>query len=96
MKTTLIIILIFLVLSVLLWGQFEEIKFKANYKKLLDEVITFSYFVGNCNITPENKEIIVNRLKEFRKKNALYYSKEYSDRLSEITILYYKRFLKKD
>lgn len=96
MKIILISILLILVLGFAIWCQYKELKFRDEYNKLLDEVITFSYFVGNCNITPENKETIINRLKEFRKKNALYSSKRYTDLLNEITLLYYRRFLKKD
>ena len=94
MKTFLVILLIIAIILFIIYGQYIELKYREGKKALLNDLKTFSYFVGNCKITSENKELILTRIKEYRSKNVLYESKEYSDLIFDIFTLYVKRFYK--
>lgn len=89
---TVIIIMIILVIGFMIFGQYKELVSQTEYKKLLDELKTFSYFVGNCTINTKNKEIISAKLKEYNNMDKWQFA-EFSDLIWKINQLYIKRFL---
>lgn len=94
MKTFLVVLLIIAVILFIIYGQYVELQYRASKRALLDELKTFSYFVGNCTITNKNKETILTRIKEYRSRNIFYESHEYNELIFDIFTLYVKRFYK--
>lgn len=92
MKTLLLIILLVVILFII-FSQNYEIARREEYKKLIDDVKTFSYFVGNCSITKENADTIKEQIKYFNGRDEMDISKEYSDLIWGINQLYIKRFI---
>lgn len=91
-RALILTIVIVAVLVFIVWMQSIIIVEKTKYKELMDDLKTFSYFVGNCQITLENKKTIMYKLKEYNSMNEL--SEELKNLIWKINQLYIKRFIK--
>lgn len=91
MKTAILIVII-IAIGLMIMGQYQELKSQTERKRMLDDLKTFSYFVGNCTVNTKNKETISSRLKEYNNLDECRFG-EFSDLLWKINQLYIKRFL---